>query len=108
MCIRDRNEIGAIRIGPQETHFQIPRTISDKFAEALVRTAGDESNGGDVTIELSPEAPRDAARARKKGAPNAGRKGSPYVKKHRKGNAGPGKPKGGKPGNKPGGDKRGK
>ncbi|AKQ42790.1 DEAD/DEAH box helicase [Aurantiacibacter atlanticus] len=103
-----RNEIGAIRIGPQETHFQIPRTISDKFAEALVRTAGDESNGGDVTIELSPEAPRDAARARKKGAPNAGRKGSPYVKKHRKGNAGPGKPKGGKPGNKPGGDKRGK
>ncbi len=82
-----RNEIGAIRIGPQETHFQIPRAIADKFGKALGRTAGDEGNGGDVHIELSPEAPRDAARARKKGPQGAGKKGAQFVKKHRKGNS---------------------
>jgi ATP-dependent RNA helicase DeaD len=27
-----RNEIGAIRIGPAETYFQIPRAIAGKFA----------------------------------------------------------------------------
>ena len=36
-----RNEIGAIRIGPNETHFQVPRAIAGKFAGALARTAGD-------------------------------------------------------------------
>src|SRR6478609_7657177 len=56
-----RNEIGAIRIGPNETHFQVPRAVADKFAGALTRTAGTE-DGGDVRIEPSPEAPRDAGR----------------------------------------------
>jgi ATP-dependent RNA helicase DeaD len=60
-----RNEIGAIRIGPGETHFQVPRAVADKFASALARTAGTE-DGGDVTIEPSPEAPRDAARPNRK------------------------------------------
>jgi ATP-dependent RNA helicase DeaD len=61
-----RNEVGAIRIGPNETHFQVPRPIADKFAAALVRTAGSE-DGGDVTIELSPDTPRDTARQHRKG-----------------------------------------
>ena len=56
-----RNEIGAIRIGPAETYFQVPRTIADKFAAALIRTAGSE-DGGDVAIEPAPDTPRDAAR----------------------------------------------
>ncbi len=85
-----RAEIGAIRIGPVETHFQIPRAASDKFADAVARTAGDDENGGDIVIELSPEAPRDAARRAKKGggAPHrgqGGKKGAGFVKKHRKG-----------------------
>jgi len=82
-----RDEVGAIRIGPVETHFQIPRAIADKFTDALGRTAGDKENGGDVHIELSPEAPRDAARrTRKDGPPPAGKKGPhPFKKHHRKG-----------------------
>src|SRR5688572_12796882 len=51
-----RNEIGAIRIGPSESHFQVPRAIADKFATALARTAGAE-DGGDVVIERSAEPP---------------------------------------------------
>jgi ATP-dependent RNA helicase DeaD len=61
-----RNEIGAIRIGPNETHVQVPRAVADKFASALARTAGTE-DGGDVRIELSPEAPRDGARPHRSG-----------------------------------------
>ena len=61
-----RNEIGAIRIAQQETHFQIPRSIADKFADALVRTAGDDKDGGDALIERAAEPPRDAARNRSK------------------------------------------
>jgi len=49
-----KNEIGAIRIGPNETYFQVPRAIAAKFASAAQRTAeGDE----DVRIEPSREGP---------------------------------------------------
>lgn len=49
-----KNEIGAIRIGPNETYFQIPRALAAKFASAAQRTAeGDE----DVRIEPSREGP---------------------------------------------------
>ena len=56
-----RNEVGAIRIAANETHFQIPRAIADRFVSAVQRTAGSE-DGGDVAIEVSPETPRDTAR----------------------------------------------
>ncbi len=62
-----RNEIGAIRISANETHFQIPRASADKFAAALSRTAGAE-DGGDVTIERAPDTPREAARENRKAA----------------------------------------
>ena len=64
-----RNEVGAIRIGPDETFFQIPRTIADKFSAAVARTADDGADGDDIRIEASAEAPRDAARANRKGPP---------------------------------------
>ena len=60
-----RNEIGAIRISANETHFQVPRAIADRFASAVARTAGTE-DGGDVAIEVAPDTPRDAARQRKR------------------------------------------
>ncbi len=60
-----RNEIGAIRISANETHFQVPRLIAAKFTAALARTAGTE-DGGDVTIEPAPDTPRDAARQHRK------------------------------------------
>jgi ATP-dependent RNA helicase DeaD len=61
-----KNEIGAIRIGPNETWFQVPRAIAGKFASAAARTAnaGGEDESG-VRIEqadgppaASPGAPR--------------------------------------------------
>jgi len=95
-----RNEIGAIRIGPQETHFQIPRAVADKFADALRRTAGDDENGGDLHIELSPEAPRDVARRARKGEkPGHGQSNAPFVRA--KGGPKKGFPKGGKGPGKP-------
>jgi ATP-dependent RNA helicase DeaD len=77
-----RNEIGAIRISANETHFQVPRAIAEKFAAAVGRTAGTE-DGGDVWIEAAPDTPRDAARRQRKetapqraGPPRKGRSGN--------------------------------
>ncbi|WP_340586266.1 DEAD/DEAH box helicase [Erythrobacter alti] len=54
-----RNEIGAIRIGPAETYFQIPRNVADKFADAVARTAGSDGDEEVVTIESSASGPPD-------------------------------------------------
>ena len=62
-----RNEIGAIRISANETHFQIPRAIAQKFTSAVARTAGSEE-GGDVVILPAPDTPREAARENRKHA----------------------------------------
>jgi ATP-dependent RNA helicase DeaD len=48
-------EVGAIRIGPAETYFEVPRAIAGRFAAALKRTEGAE---GDVRIEPSNGPPR--------------------------------------------------
>jgi ATP-dependent RNA helicase DeaD len=53
-----KNEIGAIRIGPKETMFNIPRGIADRFAEAVVRSAnadGEDDSG--VSITPAPDGP---------------------------------------------------
>jgi len=53
-----KNEIGAIRIGPRETMFNIPRAIADRFAEAVVRSAnedGEDDSG--VSITPAPDGP---------------------------------------------------
>ncbi|RVQ67159.1 DEAD/DEAH box helicase [Croceicoccus ponticola] len=98
-----RNEVGAIRIGGNETHFQIPRTIADKFAAAVVRTAQDESGEETVHIEAS-EGPRETARENRSGPP---RTMAPGGRKHGPPGAG-GRVagKGGKPGGQPGGQHR--
>jgi ATP-dependent RNA helicase DeaD len=74
-----RNEIGAIRIGQQETYFQVPSAVAGKFADALQRTAGSEEDGGDIRIEPAQEPPRDAARrnVRGKAGHSAGSQGAP-------------------------------
>ncbi len=65
-----KNEIGAIRIAATETFFQVPRTIEAKFRAALARTAvpGGEDESG-ITIEPSPEAPRETARENRRARP---------------------------------------
>ncbi len=57
-----KNEVGAIRIAANETHFQVPRAIAKKFSAALSRTAGSEGDEPSVRIEPSEGAPRDEAR----------------------------------------------
>jgi len=103
-----RNEIGAIRIGPSETHFQVPRAIAGKFSAALERTAGSEDDEEAVVIEQSDEAPRETARQNRKDARPARRDGgntSPAkhrAKPHRKGfGKGPGRDPGGNAGSRP-------
>jgi len=82
-----RNEIGAIRIGPAETHFQVPRAIAGRFSEALQRTAGSDNDEEAVQIEQSDEAPREAARHNRRSARPRNDSGSPTyrAKPHRKG-----------------------
>ena len=75
-----KNEIGAIRIAANETFFQVPRAMEAKFRAALARTSvpGGEDESG-ITIEPSPETPRDAARENSRGnAPRPQRE--PYAK----------------------------
>ncbi len=61
-----RNEIGAIKVGPTETYFQIPRTLADRFADALRRTAREEDENDFILIEPAPEGPREAARSNRR------------------------------------------
>ncbi len=53
-----RNEVGAIRIGPNETHFQVPRAIADRVIESFERTAGSDGDEGDVRFAPSEGPPR--------------------------------------------------
>jgi ATP-dependent RNA helicase DeaD len=55
-----RNEVGAIRIAQNETRFQIPRALAQRFTEAVKRTAGAEGEG-EVTIIVAegPPGPMD-------------------------------------------------
>jgi len=82
-----RGEIGAIRIGPEETYFQIPSQVAGKFNAALQRTAAAASGEDDdgVRIELSNEAPRDAARRNGRDARASRGHGGHAAKPHRKG-----------------------
>lgn len=61
-----RNEIGAIRMGPDESWFQIPRAIAPKFAETLTRTRSTEDEQDAISIEEAAEGPRVEARTNRK------------------------------------------
>jgi len=58
-----KNEIGAIRIGANESYFQIPRAVAGKFTASLRRTAGGEDDGG-VEIAPAPNGPGGAGNDR--------------------------------------------
>jgi ATP-dependent RNA helicase DeaD len=76
-----RNEIGAIRIGGDETFFQVPTNIADKFEDASKRTAASEDQERPVQIDRSEGGPREQARQNSK---PGGRK--PYNKGGRRDN----------------------
>jgi len=65
-----KNEIGAIRINANDTLFEVPRAAAGKFAAALKRTAGGDSDGeGGIAIEPVQGKPRDTARENKRAGP---------------------------------------
>ncbi len=67
-----KNEVGAIKIAANETLFDIPRNVANRFADALKRTAQDDPEDG-ILIEPFQGNPRDAARDNRKSgrAPNS-------------------------------------
>ncbi|MEA3029992.1 MAG: ATP-dependent helicase DeaD [Sphingomonadales bacterium] len=75
-----KNEIGAIRIAAGETMFEVPRAAAARFAAALKRTAGGDSDGeGGIRIEPVEGKPRDAAREnRRAGPPPPRHKAKPF------------------------------
>jgi ATP-dependent RNA helicase DeaD len=86
-----KNEVGAIRIAANETHFQVPRAIAAKFEAALARTAASEGDEAGVCIEPSDAAPRQQARENRRSGPPR-RTGGPPKHKARPHDTGPGKP----------------
>ncbi|URW74819.1 DEAD/DEAH box helicase [Sphingomonas donggukensis] len=65
-----KNEVGAIRIGPNETFFQVPRGIADRFAHAAAKSMSEDDP---TTIVPSPDGPPQGAHARgggQRGGPN--------------------------------------
>lgn len=75
-----RNEIGAIRIGPSETYFQIPRNIAEKFAATAARTFGDQSDEEPVAIETSESGPPAMPRGGDKRQRSRDNASGPHVK----------------------------
>lgn len=55
-------EIGVIKIGPEETSFEIPRALADRFIDALRRTEGEDRSpeGGIRIIPANGPPPRGA------------------------------------------------
>ncbi|MFA5967895.1 MAG: DEAD/DEAH box helicase [Sphingomonas sp.] len=72
-----KNEVGAIRIGANETFFQVPRGIAGKFNAALARTADADGDEQNVRIEPSDNGPPDGARGDSHGAGPGRRPGPP-------------------------------
>ncbi|MBC7522470.1 MAG: DEAD/DEAH box helicase [Sandarakinorhabdus sp.] len=58
-----KQDIGAIKIGPEETMFEIPRAIADRFVDALHRTEGEDRSpeGGIRIIPANGQPPRAGA-----------------------------------------------
>ncbi|HEX8420134.1 MAG TPA: DEAD/DEAH box helicase, partial [Sphingomonas sp.] len=78
-----KNEVGAIRIGPNETQFEIPRGTASRFMSAFVRSA-DEDDG--VAIEpIAGNGPPATPRGAPRGGPRPGGPGG--ARPHRPSNA---------------------
>ncbi len=91
-----KNEVGAIRIGANETYFQVPRAIAKKFNAALARTGAAEGDESSVRIEPSETAPHEQTRENREPRPQS--PSGPPPRKAR--------PHGPKPNKSGGGEKR--
>ena len=88
-----KHEIGAIRIGPSETLFNIPLAIADRFAEAVQRTANQDGED-DSGVAITPAPGGDTYPPRREKSPHKGgtRHGGPRPDSPRP--DGPRKPRG--------------
>ena len=93
-----RNEIGAIRVGPEASWVQIPRAIASRFAHTIEQTAQGDDDQDAILIEVSAEGPRFEARQnRQNNGPNV--RAKPFGQGGQgKGGQGKGGPRTGKPG----------
>ncbi|MCU6454405.1 DEAD/DEAH box helicase [Sphingomonas sp. A2-49] len=89
-------EIGAIRINPNDTLFEVPRTVADRVLASVQRTANPESDEGSLQIvpftgnpreaggsgggDRGPRPPRDNAGRPRTGAAPARHQAKPYRK----------------------------
>ncbi len=55
-----KSEIGAIRINPNDTMFELPRGVADRFLSSVRRTANPDNDEGSLTIEPVNGTPREA------------------------------------------------
>jgi ATP-dependent RNA helicase DeaD len=81
-----KDAIGAIRIGPAETHFQVPRGIARKFESALTRTAnaeGEDESGVRIERSSGPSAGGSGGPHRAGNGPRAGGPGKNFKKRPR-------------------------
>ncbi|MBB4085868.1 DEAD/DEAH box helicase [Sphingomonas carotinifaciens] len=81
-----RNEIGAIRIQPNETLFEVPSAIAARFAAALKRTAAEHADDG---IEIEPAEGGAMSSGRPQGRAPAGAGGPGGPRRHARGPKGP-------------------
>ncbi|WP_298092354.1 DEAD/DEAH box helicase [uncultured Sphingomonas sp.] len=81
-----RNEIGAIRIQPNETLFEVPSAIAARFAAALKRTAAEHADDG---IEIEPAEGGAMSSGRPQGRAPAGPGGPGGPRRHARGPKGP-------------------
>ena len=75
-----KSEVGAIRIGPSETAFQVPRGVAGRFAAALKRTASSDPEG-ELRIEPMQGAP-EPMRGPPRGRPHQPRHGHGGPRRH--------------------------
>ncbi len=62
-----KNEIGAIRINGDDTLFEIPRRVVDKFTKAIAEKRANGDDTDDITITQFEGTPREAAKRNRKG-----------------------------------------
>jgi len=90
-----KNEIGAIRITPSETRFQVPRAIASRFAAAVARTAeagGEDESGVRIEQADGPPSHADHRGPRDGSAPRTHAPRKPFGGKSGGGKSGGGKP----------------
>jgi ATP-dependent RNA helicase DeaD len=73
-----KSEVGAIRIAANETAFQIPRAVADRFVKSVHRTASAEDDG--LMFAAMEGGPREAARDNRRAGPGP----RPHGAQHRR------------------------